>query len=88
MGVDGSQLAFSTSTALGVMIPHILLPESVFCGVTENRLEIMGCIKGILRKEHFPNSVILKRRWVQSGAGFFPKLGMYCSVCRVFHAAQ
>lgn len=41
MGMDGSQLAFSSSTALGsddFPCVSILVPGFVFCGVTKNRL--------------------------------------------------
>lgn len=63
MEVDGSPLAFSISTVLGSDdSPHvsILLPESVFCGVTENRLGNNGLCqrnpkKGALPK--FSNSL-------------------------------
>lgn len=57
MEVDGSQLAFSISTALGSdNSPHvsILLPESVFCGVTENRLGNNGLCQRNPKKGALP----------------------------------
>lgn len=57
MEVDGSQLAFSISTALGSDDSprvSILLPESVFSGVSENRLGNNGLCQRNLKKEALP----------------------------------
>lgn len=55
--MDGSQLACSISTALGSddsPCVSILLPESTFCGVTENRLGNNGLCQRNPKKGALP----------------------------------
>lgn len=50
----------------------------------------MGCVKGIIKKKYFPNSLTIRRRWIQNlcGTDFGPKVGMYRSIYMILHAAQ
>lgn len=52
--------------------------------------EIMGCGKGIVKKERFPNSVTCGRRRIQNprGTGFAPKIGMYHGIYMVLQTAH